>query len=141
MDNELTQDESDARELVDFADRLKSGGEYDEAQRGYRGAMQLDPNWAYPVYQLACNYELSGDHNAAVAEFKRAIELGFDDFPTALGDDELGRIRDRLEFNSELSQIRDRYLQTSKSRIGQPIAIQPDGERPPGGWPVILMLH
>lgn len=69
------------------------------------------------------------------------MELGFDDFPTALADDELGSIRKSSDFNAALLKIRERYIATSESRVGQPLAIRPAGEKPTDGWPVMLLLH
>ncbi len=130
-----------AKKAVSIADRLKSAGEYEQAERGYRIGMEADPTWPYAPYQLACNYELAGQHDKAAIEFARALELGFDDFPTAKNDDELGQLRASPEFPKQLVAIRKRYIETGNSRIGTPIGVRPEGEKPDGGWPIILLLH
>jgi len=130
-----------AQALMSQADRLKASGAFKEADEYYREAMKADPTWAYPAYQLACNYELSGRREQAAVSFAEAVSLGFDDFPTALTDDELGTLRDREDFASSLATIRDRYIATSATRVGQAVAIRPSGPIPPQGWPMMLMLH
>lgn len=130
-----------AKRTVQMADRLKSAQRYQKAEATYLEAMEADPTWAYPPYQLACNYELSKQHAKAIPMFKKAIDLGFADFPTALGDDELGQLRDAKEFTSSLSKIRERYIAVGKEGVGTPIAVKPNGKQPDDGWPVILMLH
>lgn len=138
--------ESDAKRekadgIVGIADRLKSAQQYKKAESTYRLAMEADPTWGYPPYQLACNYELWDKHDKAVPEFKKAIELGFADFPTALSDDELGKLRDADDFPKTLAKIRERYVKTSTAKIGTPIAVKPAGKPPEDGWPLMLMLH
>lgn len=130
-----------ASKIVSVADRLKAAGQYGKAATTYNVAIAADPTWSYPPYQLACNYELWGKHDKAVPEFEKAIQLGFADFPTALADDELGKLREAGDFNATLTSIRERYIEDSEKRIGTPIAVKPEGEQPEEGWPVILMLH
>lgn len=131
----------EARDLVDMADQLKAMEDFSEAESYYRMAMQADPTWSYPPYQLACNYELWNRHGQAVPQFEKAMALGFDDFPTALTDYELGQIRDAPDFNATLHEIRDRYVASAATRVGQPIAVRPTGTPPSGGWPLMLLLH
>ena len=123
------------------ADRLKSEKQYGKAEMAYFEAMLIDPTWSYPAYQLACNYELSDQHQKAVTYFNKAIELGFADFPMALEDNELGKLRDASDFKNKLAEIRERYIKDAKERIGTPAAVIPEGDPPEGGWPLVLMLH
>lgn len=138
---ELPQERLNAEAVAQMADGMKSRQEYSNAARSYRTAISTDPSWPYPVYQLACNFELSGQHEQALAEFNKAFELGFDDFPTMAGDDELGQIRERPEFASRLQTVRERYLSGASKLVGQPIAVRPKGVQPAAGWPVMLLLH
>ena len=126
---------------MSLADRLKADENFEEAEKHYYKAMEADPTWAYPPYQLACNYELWNQHERAVPQFTKAVELGFDDFPTALIDDELGQIRQGSGFGATLLEIRQRYLASRETRVGQPIAFRPRGAQPPDGWPALLLLH
>lgn len=127
--------------LTTRADLFKSLKRYDGAEKLYQRAIEADPQQAYPVYQLACNYELAGKHAEAAAMFEKAVEIGFSDFPTALADNELGKIRERPDFEKTLAKIRERYIATAAERVGQPIAIRPEGKAPENGWPLMLLLH
>lgn len=140
-ERETARKRESAKEKVRTADRLKSLKQYEKAEAAYFKAMEADPAWAYPPYQLACNYELWDKHEKAVPVFAKAIELGFSDFPTALGDDELGELRKATDFNKTLMTIRERYIASGKKNVGVPIAVRPAGKQPEGGWPIILMLH
>ena len=139
--SESSAERESAKVTVGLADRLKSMKQYEKAEAAYLRAMKADPKWAYPPYQLACNYELWNKHEKAVPVFKKAVELGFSDFPTALGDDELGKLRDAKDFNKTLAEIRKRYIKSGQKGVGTPVAVKPKGKKPNGGWPVMLMLH
>ena len=130
-----------AQEYASIGDQLKSRQRYIEADRQYELATLADPSWGYPPYQRACNFELSNQPARSVTEFQKAIDLGFDDFPTVLGDDELGTIRNRPDFNQNLMRIRERYVASGQSHVGTPIAVRPLSEKPDGGWPMMLLLH
>ncbi|MEW4455543.1 alpha/beta hydrolase [Bremerella sp. JC817] len=132
---------SEADQYLQKGDALKGMGMYDAAKEQYLAASNADPEFAFPMYQLACNYELAGQHDDAVLAFREAMERGFDDFPTAVTDEELGRIRRRSDFQNDLQIIRTRYLVAARKHVGQPIAVRPETDKPPAGWPVILMLH
>lgn len=130
-----------ARELLRYADIFKATEKFERAEELYLDVIEAQPTMAYAPYQLACNYELWGKHDQAVASFQQAIDAGFDDFPTALGDDELGKIRERDDFTEQLLKIRKRYIASAEDRVGQPIAVKPVGDEPSGGWPVLFLLH
>jgi predicted esterase len=130
-----------AEKLLSFGDRLKAAKKYAEAEKYYERSMAADPAWAYPAYQQACNYELWNRNERAVPMYAKAMELGFDDFPAALVDTELGQIRSRPDFTATLLKIRERYIAVSASRVGQPIALRADGNKPADGWPMMLLLH
>lgn len=131
----------EAARLLRKGDAMKSSEAYAEAEKVYRAVIQADPSWAYPHYQLACNYELWNKHEQAVSEFKTSMELGLDDFPMMMSDPELGSIRQRPDFVESLQETRRRYLASSHTRVGQPIAVRPEGTPPTGGWPLMLLLH
>lgn len=130
-----------ARFQMRMADQLKSAKQFEKAEQTYLRTMRIDPEWAYPAYQLACNYELSGQHDKAVEAFAKAMKLGFDDFPTAVSDDELGKLRKAADFQKSLKEIRNRYIKVSKKRVGRPVAVRPEGDKPEQGWPLIMLLH
>jgi predicted esterase len=138
---EVNPERAKATELMRQGDALKSQQQYADAEAVYRQAIDADPTFPYPRYQLACNYELKGDQKSSVPQFEKAIELGLDDYPTVLDDSELGSIRNRRDFKDMLMKVRERYLKTAESRVGQPIAVRPPGAKPASGWPAILLLH
>lgn len=138
---ELSPARAKATELMRKGDALKSAGNYTEAEKIYLQAMDADPTFDYPPYQLACNYELSGNRANSRPMFEEAIKRGLDDFPTVLNDDELGSIRERSDFADVLKILRERYVASSATKVGQPIAVRPQGTKPAGGWPVMVLLH
>ncbi len=139
--NQPTESRSEAEQFLQKGDALKAQGMYDSAEEMYLSASNADPNFAFPMYQLACNYELAGRHEEAVQAFRQAMERGFDDFPTALHDEELGKIRRRSDFSDSLATIRTRYIIAASDHVGQPIAVRPETDKPPQGWPIILLMH
>jgi tetratricopeptide (TPR) repeat protein len=110
--------------MMSVADLLKAREKFEEAEEYYEKAMEADPTWGYPAYQSACNYELWNEHDRAEQQFAKAVELGFNDFPTALTDDELGQIREGSGFNAALLKIRELYVASAKTCVGQPIAFR-----------------
>ena len=95
-----------AQQVLRIANSLKSSQRYREAEEYYQMAMDSDPTWEFPPYQLACNYELWNKSDQAIELFRKSIDLGFDDFPTAVSDDELGNIRELPEFVDTLVNCR-----------------------------------
>ncbi|MEW4565048.1 prolyl oligopeptidase family serine peptidase [Bremerella sp. JC770] len=138
---EPTASRSEAEQLLQKGDALKMLGMYDAAEAMYVRSANTDLDFAFPMYQLACNYELAGSHDQAYEAFQQAMQRGFDDFPTALYDDELGKIRRRSDFNDTLATIRTRYIIVASEHVGQPIAVRPETDKPPEGWPMIMLLH
>lgn len=138
---EPNESRGEAEQFLQKADAMKAMGMYAAAKTLYLSSANADPDFAFPMYQLACNYELDGKHDEAVEAFNQAMQRGFDDFPTALNDDELGRIRRRSDFQESLATIRTRYIIAAADHVGQPIAVRPDTDKPPEGWPMILLLH
>lgn len=131
-----------ARDACDRADSLKVAGQYDQAAMVYNQALQLAPEWAYPAYQLACNWMLAGREDDANEAFRRALDLKFSKFLMASVDDELGSIREQPEFEDQMRGIHERYVvEIQNSPTPSPIAVKPSGEKPASGWPTILLLH
>lgn len=57
---------SKARSLHDEARSFGQSGKYDLAINRLEQAMQIQPNWAYPIYDLAFTYLLKGDYRNAL---------------------------------------------------------------------------
>ena len=126
---------------MNAANGFKSERRFADAVMMYQYATAAAPDWGYPSYQLACTYELWGKHAEAALAFEDAIAIGFDDYPTAKGDEELGEIRKRPDFPQQLEAIRQNYLTFAPTRSGTPVAFKPDRGRGPNGWPLMLLLH
>lgn len=124
-----------------LADQMKSEGNYKRAAIAYALAIKEDESNAMAIYQLACCHALWGKADQAIQSFQRAIDAGFDDFPTAFGDDELGAVRQTNNFASQLRTIQSRYLKNAANKVGTPLVTVPTGRPPLEGWPVIFLLH
>ncbi len=58
-------------------------GHYDEAIALFTEANRLSPSWPYPVYDRAFTWLLKGDSGAALADYRKTLELAPDGFFTA----------------------------------------------------------
>lgn len=76
-----------AKKLHEEARGLGQSGKYDESIRKLEAAIDLEPTWAYPVYDLAFTYLLKGDSAKALQFYQKTDELepkGFFTTKTAL---------------------------------------------------------
>lgn len=76
-----------AQALHQEARQLGQAGKYDQSIAKLEEAMRIQPNWAYPVYDLAFTYLLKGDFDNALKFYKKTDELepkGFFTAKTAL---------------------------------------------------------
>jgi tetratricopeptide (TPR) repeat protein len=76
-----------AKSLHEEARTLGQAGNYDAAIAKLEQAMQMQPDWAYPVYDLAFTYLLKQDFDKALTFYKKTDELepkGFFTAKTAL---------------------------------------------------------
>ena len=140
-ENEISKGRRKAETLLAMGDKNKRARNFGTAEMHYKFASDADPTWAYPAYQTACAFDLWGKPEEAAKNFQKAIDLGFDDYPTVLIDDDLVSIRKLPNFDQSLQKIRDNYITNGTKNVGQPIAIPATGNKPPGGWPMILLLH
>jgi len=65
----------EAKALHDAARSLGQSGKYDEAIAKLQQAMALQPDWAYPVYDLAFTYLLKGDAENALKYYRKTDAL------------------------------------------------------------------
>ena len=147
---------SPGQAALDEADALKAAGRHDDARATYEAALTADPTLARAAYQLACNEALAGNPAAARGAFRRAMTLGYADYPIARTDGELGALRADADFPDRLRTIRRRYLERAAENVGTPFYITPadlaggdpaeespdaagaaNGAKPP----VMLLLH
>lgn len=76
-----------AKSLHEEARNLGQAGNYDSAIAKLEQAIQIQPDWAYPVYDLALTYLLKQDFDKALNFYKKTDELepkGFFTAKTAL---------------------------------------------------------
>lgn len=76
-----------AKNLHNEARELGQAGKYDLSIAKLQQAIKLQPNWAYPTYDLAYTYLLKGDFDNALKFYKKTDELepkGFFTAKTAL---------------------------------------------------------
>ncbi|WP_378106291.1 tetratricopeptide repeat protein [Chryseobacterium sp. sg2396] len=73
MDNQNTNATAD--QLHKEARQLGQSGKYDLAITKLQEAIKIQPDWAYPTYDLAFTYLLKGDFESALKFYKRTDEL------------------------------------------------------------------
>ncbi len=76
-----------AKKLHNEARELGQAGKYDLSIAKLEQAIKFQPNWAYPIYDLAYTYLLKGDFDNALKFYKKTDELepkGFFTAKTAL---------------------------------------------------------
>ncbi len=64
-----------AKKLHEEARQLGQAGKYDEGILKLREAMALQPDWAYPPYDLAYTYMLKANYDSAYKYYKRTDDL------------------------------------------------------------------
>jgi predicted esterase len=132
---------SEAFQHLKAGDRLKSAGDYGQAEREYLEALRLNPALTHAAYQLACNYALWNKPAEAEKLFRQAFDQGFSDYPFCRHDTELGTVRNLADFSAMLKTIRERYLAKASSQTATPVVFTPASPQPAGGWPVMVLLH
>ena len=133
---------SEAWQLLQRGDALKSAGRYDEADTAYREALAAQPVFPHAAHQVACNLEMSGHTEEAAKMFSRSVADGMSDYPFVWRDYELGFVRSTARFRRELKTVRDRYLKLGENLAGTPL-VKP-AERPEdatGQPPLMVILH
>ncbi|WP_207625672.1 tetratricopeptide repeat protein [Niastella populi] len=75
--------DSKAQSLQNEARSLGQSGKYDLAINKLKQAIQIQPNWAYPIYDLAFTYLLKGDYGNALKYYKQTDSVSPKGFFTA----------------------------------------------------------
>jgi tetratricopeptide (TPR) repeat protein len=73
-------------------------GDYEAARETIERGLREHPDNPSLLYDLACLEALSGEHDAAVARLRRALELKPELAEDALADEDFASIRDRGDF-------------------------------------------
>ena len=74
---------SEAESLHNEARQFGQAGKYDSAISKLQQAIQLQPDWPYPPYDLAFTYLLKGDFDNALAFYQKTDQLAPDGFFTS----------------------------------------------------------
>ena len=78
------------------------------AIEAYRRAAELKPDYVDAYYNLACAYARLGDRKETLANLNKAVQLGFAEPDTMVGDRDLGSLLGSdPEFNQLLAKLRD----------------------------------
>lgn len=88
----------DARAHIFYAGILLSVGRLDECKFRLERAVDLSPNDANMMYNVACNYSRLGEKTLAIENLKKAIANGFVDYEYFKRDPDFDVIRNEPEF-------------------------------------------
>jgi len=91
--------------LVSLGDAYTRKGFYSEGLVVDRKLVSLKPEDPVIHYNLACSLSLTGEPQAALAELKKAVSLGYDDFSYILEDADLESVRNLEEFKTFFNKL------------------------------------
>jgi tetratricopeptide (TPR) repeat protein len=126
MDNKIIDPR--AKSLHDESRKLGQAGNYDSCIAKLQQAMEIQPDWAYPVYDLAFTYLLKQDFDNALKFYKKTDELepkGFFTAKTAiyaLEGEKAGKFPQGLYtvyMQIEWTDDRNKKLQLAKAIVGK----------------------
>jgi adenylate cyclase len=89
----LLRHPDDARAHIFFAGVLLSVEKFDDAKFRLERAIDLSPNDANMMYNVACNYSRMGELDLAIENLRKAIENGFVDYEYFKRDPDFDNIR------------------------------------------------
>lgn len=79
---------------------------YEQAEKDYLQALELEPKNEVGLYNLACCYSLWGKLEPALTYLKKAIEAGFDDLTHMNNDTDLDPLREDPRFKQMMDALR-----------------------------------
>ena len=92
----------DARAHQFYAFTLKRLGRLEEAKVEMKKGIDLNPDDLIIIYNAACFYALIGDNKASIANLKKAVDNGFENFEYIKHDPDLFTLKEEPEFISLL---------------------------------------
>lgn len=92
--------------LVSLGDAYTSRGFYHEGLEIDKRLVKLKPEDPVIHYNLACSFSLTGDYEQALSELKKAVLLGYNDFPHMIKDPDLENLRKEPIFENFLQEVR-----------------------------------
>jgi tetratricopeptide (TPR) repeat protein len=103
------------RDLTSLGLCRHRAGNYDEAIRWYRQALQVSPNYGRAIYLLGCAYGAKGDYDSAITCFQRDLTLNPAESTSALP------LAEAYEMKGDLAAAQ-RVLQTAAATANSPPA-------------------
>ena len=100
------------KERPDFVQVLASLGNVYTRKGFYEEGLEVDgkltklkPDDPIVHYNFACSLSLVGETDKALGELKKAVLLGYDDFPYILKDPDLEKLRNHPQFDKFMAKI------------------------------------
>ncbi|UCG35477.1 MAG: hypothetical protein JSW17_01360 [Candidatus Omnitrophota bacterium] len=91
--------------LASLGDAYTRKGFYEEGLEVDHRLVKLRPDDPIAHYNLACSLSLVGEVGKALAELKKAVLLGYDDFSYILKDPDLQAVRKNPQFDKFMERI------------------------------------
>lgn len=130
-----------ALEAFRIANQLKDYGRYAQAEAHYKRALEIEPNFPFAAYQLACNYCRWGKPDDGWNWFQRSVDMGLWSHPLIADDFEVNPLRKRPGFDDLVDRVKLRYENRANEVFLPPIVMRPEGDPPKEGWPLMLIMH
>lgn len=93
--------------LISLGDTYTKGGFYQEGLGLDRRLAGLRPEDPVIRYNLACSLSLIGQSQEALGELKKAILLGYDEYPYILRDSDLENVRKLASFKIFFNKLKN----------------------------------
>jgi C-terminal processing protease CtpA/Prc/Flp pilus assembly protein TadD len=103
-------------DLVSDGYSALGAGNFDDAVATFRRAAELDTTRAEGYYHLACAYSRHGDVEPALAQMRRTLAHGFDDYARVLADPDLKNVRDTDDFQVLFDSVLAADVEASLAR-------------------------
>ena len=105
--NELKNNPNFAQALIALGEIYTKKGLYDKGLNIDKRLLKLKPDSPIVHYNLACSLSLLGDISASFKAIKRAIDLGYDDFPFMHNDPDLSNLRSDERFLELIKKVKN----------------------------------
>jgi len=92
--------------LICLGDAYTKEGFFSEGLTVDKKIVSLRPNDPIAWYNLSCSFSLLGKTPEALSKLKKAVLLGYDDFPHMLGDPDLENLRILPEFDNFFAELK-----------------------------------
>lgn len=102
---------SRAESLADSGYALLELGRFDEAIALMKESRSIFPASCWAHYNLACAYSRSGDRSAALAELRRSVDAGWDNYGHMEGDPDLAPLREDPAFTDLLTRAKENAIE------------------------------